>query len=74
LLLSLDTVFPTMRPEAAELRIGLKTGQQIIRHRRDRVIATEALIEGLCFVAHDVLLELKDAGPEYRIREPRLLG
>src|SRR3989454_12254696 len=35
LLLALGAVFPAMRPEAAELRIGLRPGQQIIRHRRD---------------------------------------
>ncbi len=36
-----------MGPKAAELRIGLESGQQIIRHRRDRLIPTEALVESL---------------------------
>src|SRR5216683_3714851 len=36
LLLTLDAVLSAMCPEAAELRIGLEPGQQVIRHRRDR--------------------------------------
>src|SRR6266403_493072 len=56
LLLALDAVFPAMGPEAAELRIGLEPGQQIIRHRRDRFITTEPLVEGLLLVAHPLLL------------------
>src|SRR5438093_11655966 len=55
LLLALDTVFPAMRPEAAELRICPEPGQQIIPHRRDRVVTTKALIKGLLLVAHRVL-------------------
>src|SRR5271155_1101593 len=38
LLLAHDAVFPAMRPEAAELRIGPEPWQQIIRHSRDRVV------------------------------------
>jgi hypothetical protein len=56
LLLTLDAVLSAMCPEAAELRIGLEPGQQIIRHRRDRVVPTKALVEGLLLVAHRVLL------------------
>src|SRR5438552_15113359 len=41
LLLALDAVFPAMRPEAGELRIGPEPGQQVVRHRRDRVVATK---------------------------------
>jgi hypothetical protein len=58
LLLALDTIFAAMRSEAAELRIGLKSGQQIIRHRRERVITAEALVEGLGVAAHRVLLKM----------------
>src|ERR1700730_4497191 len=47
LFLALDAVLPAMGPETAELRIGLEPGQQIIRHRRDRLITTEALAKGL---------------------------
>jgi len=36
LLLAPDIVFPAVRPEAAKLWIGLKSREQIIRHRRDR--------------------------------------
>src|SRR5258707_14114897 len=36
LLLTLDAVLSARCPEAAELRIGLEPGQQVIRHRRDR--------------------------------------
>src|SRR5438094_3762319 len=57
LLLALDAVFPAMRPEAGELGIGLEPGQQIIRHRRDRVVPTQALVKSLPRVAHRVLLE-----------------
>src|SRR5207244_12257615 len=57
LLLALHAVFPAMRPEAGELRIGPEPGQQVICHRRDRVIATKALVKGLRFVTHGVLLE-----------------
>src|SRR5437867_8244283 len=52
LLLVLDAVFPAMRPEAAELRVGLEPGQQVVRHRRDRVVATKTLVKGLRPVAH----------------------
>src|SRR6266496_5379343 len=34
LLLALEAVFPAVRPEAAELRIGLEPEKQIVRHRR----------------------------------------
>src|SRR5438094_5037813 len=57
LLLALDAVFPAMRPEAGELRVGLEPGQQIIRHCRDRVVPTKALVKGLRPVAHRVLLK-----------------
>ena len=57
LLLAHDTVFPTMRPEAPELRIGPEPGQRIIRHRSDRVVPSEALVKGLRPVAHCVLLK-----------------
>src|SRR5467141_2382883 len=56
LLLALDAVLPAMGPEAAELRIGLEPGQQIIRHRRDRLITAKALVKGLLLVAHPLLL------------------
>ena len=56
LLLTLDAVLSAMCPEAAELRIGLEPGQQVIRHRRNRAITTKALVEGLLLVAHRVLL------------------
>jgi hypothetical protein len=46
-----------MRPEAAELRIGLESGQQIICHRRDRIIPTKAVVKGLRLMAHRVLLK-----------------
>src|SRR6266516_4312755 len=55
LLLALEAVFPAMRPEATELRIGLEPGKQIVRHRRDRVATTKALVEGLLLVTHRVL-------------------
>src|SRR5207249_5478594 len=50
LLLSLDTVIPAMRPESAELRIGLKARQQIIRNRCDRIVPIKALVKGLLLV------------------------
>src|SRR5881628_192081 len=56
LLLARDAVFPAVRPEAAELRIGSEPGQQIIRHRRDRLVTTKPLVQGLRLVAHRVLL------------------
>src|SRR4029453_3020672 len=52
LLLSLDTVIPAMRPESAELRIGLKPRQQIISYTCNRVAPTKALGKGLLLVAH----------------------
>jgi len=55
LLLAFDAVFPAVRPEAAQLGVGVKPWQQIIRYRRDRVVATKSLIEGLLFAAHFVL-------------------
>jgi hypothetical protein len=33
MLFALDAVFPAMRPEAAELRVGPEAGQQIIRRQ-----------------------------------------
>src|SRR5207244_12043604 len=56
LLLARDAVFPAVRPEAAELRIGSEPGQQIIRHRRDRLVTTKPLVQGLSIVAHRVLI------------------
>jgi hypothetical protein len=41
-----------MRPEAAELRIGLEAGQKIIRNCCDRIVPTKALVKGLLLVAH----------------------
>jgi hypothetical protein len=35
-----------MRPKAPELRIGPEPGQQITRHRRDRVVPSKALVKG----------------------------
>src|SRR5262245_33845453 len=55
LLLTIDTVFPAVCPEAAELRIGAEPGQQVIHPRRDRLITTKALIKGLLFIAHRLL-------------------
>jgi hypothetical protein len=46
-----------MRPEAAELRIGSESGQQIVRHRSDRIISAKALVESLFAVAHRILLK-----------------
>src|SRR5262247_889886 len=54
LLLALDAVFGTMCPEAAQLRIGPKPRQEIIRHGADRVVTTKALIKSLR--AHHALL------------------
>src|SRR5206468_8771187 len=71
LLLSLDTILPAMRPETAEVRIGLKARQENIRHRRDRVVTTKALIKTHPPVAHRSLLQ-----PERTIRtsQPRQRG
>src|SRR5436190_2384585 len=63
LLLALDAVFPAMRPEAAELRIGPEPGQQIVHHRRDGVITPKALVKGLLLVAHHALLT--SCGPRH---------
>src|SRR5262252_2174962 len=41
LLLAGDAVVPAVRPEAAELWIGPEPGQQIVRHRTDRVVAAK---------------------------------
>src|SRR5215831_5500647 len=54
LLLALDAVFGTMCPEAAELRVGPKPRQEIIRHCTDRIITTKALVKS--FRAHRALL------------------
>src|SRR2546422_3044420 len=62
LLLPRDAVSPAVRPEAAKLRIGSEPGQQIIRHRRDRVVTTKPLVQGLLLVAHRVLLKLGRPG------------
>src|SRR6266478_3449356 len=51
----IDQEFSAMCPEA-KLWIGLEPGKQVIRHRRDRATATNALVEGLLLVAHRVLL------------------
>src|SRR5436309_8960570 len=69
LFLTVDAVFPAMRPEAAELRVGPEPGQQIIRHCRDRVVATKTLVKGLLLVAHRVLLKPGEAGAELRAAE-----
>jgi hypothetical protein len=47
LFLAVDAVLPTMRPEAAELRIGVKSWQQVIRHCRNRAVSTKSLVEVL---------------------------
>src|SRR5262249_11391603 len=52
LLLARDAVVPAVRPEAAELRIGPEPGQQIVRHRTDRVVASQAAVEGLLLFTH----------------------
>src|SRR5262249_12728753 len=57
LFLAHDAVFPSLRPEAAELRIGPEPGKQIIRHCRDRVVTTKAFVKGFLLVAHRVLLQ-----------------
>src|SRR6266481_1625614 len=62
LLLAHDAVFPAMRPEPPELRIGPESGQQIIRHRRDRAVPTKALIKRFLVVAHRVLLRSAETG------------
>jgi len=36
-----------MRSEAAELWIGLKAGEEIVRYRGDRVVAPKPLVQGL---------------------------
>src|SRR5215831_11451313 len=54
LLLTLDAVFGTMCPEAAQLRIGPKPRQEIIRHSTDRVVTAKTLIQR--FRAHRTLL------------------
>jgi hypothetical protein len=51
LLLAHDTVFSAMRPEASKLRIGPEPGQQIIRHRCDRVVPSKAIVKALRPVA-----------------------
>src|SRR5262249_29999991 len=56
LLLASGTVFPAMRPKAAELRIRLQPGQQVIRYCRDGVVTAEALVKSFLLVAHCVLL------------------
>ena len=71
LLLALEAVFPAMRPEAAELGIGLEPGQQVVRHRRDRVVPAKALVKGPRVVAHRVLLE--SVGRPPRLRRRRLV-
>jgi len=54
-----------VRPEAAELRIGLEPGKQIVRHRRDRVVTTKALVEGLLLSSLIVFWVLQCAsGPD----------
>src|SRR5262245_5054412 len=45
-----------MRPEAAELRISLEPRQQIVRDRRDRLVATQTRVQTLLLVAHGALL------------------
>src|SRR5260370_37739974 len=65
LLLAHDAVFPAMRPEPPELRIGPEPGQQIIRHRRNRGVPTKALIKGLRTVAHRVLLKSEGTGNQH---------
>jgi len=39
---ALEIVFPAMRPEAAELEIGIKPWQQIVRYRRDRIVLSRS--------------------------------
>src|SRR5262249_22621834 len=59
LLLTLDPIGSAMGPEPAQLRIVLQPGQQIIGHGRDRIVATQAIVERLDAVAHGVLLPLR---------------
>src|ERR1051325_9772551 len=56
LFFALDTVFPAVRPEAAELRIRLEPGQLIIRHCRDCLVTAKALVKSLLLVAHRFVL------------------
>src|SRR5262249_4827824 len=60
LLLALDAVLGTMCPEAAQLRIGPKPRQQIIRHCANRIVTAKALIK--CLRAHRTLLMLRRSG------------
>ena len=56
-----------------ELRIGPEPGQQIIRHRRDRVVPTKALVKSLLVVAHPVLLKSGGTGDQtsyYQLLNP----
>src|SRR5262249_51844263 len=46
LLLAHDPVFAPVCPEAPELRICPQAREQIVRHRRDRVVPTQALVQG----------------------------
>src|SRR5262245_7244397 len=57
LFLAHDPVFAPVRPETPELRICPQAREQIVRHRRDRVVPTQALVEGRRLVAHRSLLE-----------------
>jgi hypothetical protein len=54
LLLALDAVFTTMRPETTELRIIPKPRELVIRHSTDRIVTTKTLIKS--FRAHHALL------------------
>src|SRR5262245_45842850 len=56
LLFPRHTVRAAVRPEPAELRVALQARQEIVRHRRDRIVSAEALVEALLSVAHDILL------------------
>src|SRR5437763_7135216 len=58
LLLPIDPVIAAMRPETAELRVAPKARQQIVRHRRDRIVAAASLIQRPLAVAHHPLREL----------------
>src|SRR5262245_29968293 len=66
LLLTVDAVDPSMRPEAAELRIVVESGQQIVRHCDDRVVSAETVVEALLLVAHGVLLTARSSSPPAR--------
>src|SRR6266849_2162501 len=68
LLLALDAVLSAMGPEAAELRICLKPRQQVIRHRRDRVIPAKPLVKGLLLVTHRLLLRCSAAQDASKVR------